>query len=271
MSLFLKRTSAFVFSLLLVACGGGGGGSDGGATSSGNGPQSSGDPPSSGSGDGGAPSSPSGGTGGGSSSPPPEFSANVLQAPADGTTLAGTVALEIRGSGIANAELLIDTGYAPVLERFTVSADRTVARLNFDTRNIPNGLLRLRISAFNMPPGSSEASEIVAMPARSWTFNNSPPPDGTPAGRAAKCTQRGLPYTDMDDSQPVVCIDAVPLSPQLDYEQCVASGYQFGTGYTNPSDALPVVRDGRRISKLYCIPPALNGSVSPGCVCLASQ
>lgn len=244
MSLFLKRTTAFALCLLLIACGGGGGrGAD--SVSSGNGAQSSGDP---------APSA---------------FSANVTEAPADGATLTGTVALEIRGSGIANAELLMDSGYEPVLERFTVSADKTVARLNVDTRTIPNGPIRLRISAFDAPAGSTEASEIIAMPARSWTFDNSPAPSGSQAGRAAKCAQQDLPYTDMNDSQPVVCIRATPVSPQLEYEQCIANGYQFDTGYSNPADALPVLRDGSPINKFYCTPPAINGTVNPGCLCVS--
>lgn len=262
MSLFVKRTYALAFSFLLFACGGGGGGSDAGSAPVGDAPSSGNPPPSSDNGS-------SGGTDGGGSSPSPVFAATLTRAPSDGATLTGTVALEIRGRGIANAELLMESGYVPVLEKFTVSADKTVARLNFDTTHIPNGLMRLRISAFDTSQGSSDSAEIVAMPARNWTFNNAPPPDGTAAGRAAKCTQRGLPYTDPNDSLPVVCINAVPLSPQLDYEQCTAAGYEFGTGYSNPSDALPVVRDGRRISKLYCIPPALNGTVSPGCTCLA--
>src|SRR5690606_24216820 len=47
-----------------------------------------------------------------SSSP---FSASVSAAPANGATVRGTVRLEVRGNGIANAELLPASGYTPRL------------------------------------------------------------------------------------------------------------------------------------------------------------
>ena len=95
-----------------------------------------------------------------------------------------------------------------------------------------------------------------------------PPPSDTQAGRAAKCAERGLPHTDINDSEPVVCIGATPVSPPLDYEQCIANGHQFDTGYNNPFDGLPVLRNGERINKFYCTPPAINGTVNPGCLCV---
>lgn len=254
MSLSFKRISAFLLSFSLVACGGGGGGSNDGQSAGGQGPTSGGNS-----------------SGGQGASPPPAFSATLARAPADGETLNGTVTLEVRGSGIKNAELLPDTADVPRLGTFSINADNTVASLNLDTKTIPNGPVRLRIIAFNAPSGTAGASAITAMPARRWILQNDPAPTGTAEGRAAKCLQQGFPYTDMTDSLPVVCISAVPLSPPMEYAQCVANGYEFGTGYNDPGNGLPVLRDGRFISKLYCTPPAINGTVNPGCVCLQTK
>lgn len=106
------------------------------------------------------------------SAPPPTFAAAVVSAPADGSAVSGITRLEIRGSGIANAELLPATGYAPRLGVFNVSADRTVAWLDFDTSTLPDGVRDVRISAYNVQQGQPGAVEIVAMPARRWDFRN---------------------------------------------------------------------------------------------------
>jgi hypothetical protein len=103
---------------------------------------------------------------------PPGFSASVTSAPASGAVLSGTTRLEIRGSGIANVELLPATGYTPRLARFNVSPDRTMAWVDLDTRTLPDGVRDVRISAFNVMEGQPGASEAVAMPARQWTVNN---------------------------------------------------------------------------------------------------
>lgn len=100
-------------------------------------------------------------------------------APADGTTIttAGNIVrLMVRGSSLGNVELLPAEGYAPTLGRFTISGEGTVATLDFNTRNLPNGVLRARIVAFDKPAGSADAREIVAMEARTWTLANSPEP-----------------------------------------------------------------------------------------------
>lgn len=107
--------------------------------------------------------------------PPSGFSATATAAPADGAVLSGVVRLEVRGSGIANAELLPATGFAPRLASFNVSADRTVAWLNFDTRALPDGVRDVRISAFNVTAGQPGAAEIVALPARRWEWRNGLP------------------------------------------------------------------------------------------------
>lgn len=117
------------------------------------------------------------------STPPPEtptspgsgstsFAATTALAPADGAGVSGRVRLEIRGSGIENAELLPASGYTPVYGTFSVSEDNTSAVLDFDTRSLPNGPIQLRVSAFNVPAGQSGAREIIAMSPRSWTVEN---------------------------------------------------------------------------------------------------
>lgn len=100
------------------------------------------------------------------------LSASVAAAPANGAALSGIIRLEVSGSGLANVELLPATGYAPKLGTFNISADRSRAWLDFDTRAMPDGVRNLRISAFNVTPGQSGAREIVAMPARQWNFRN---------------------------------------------------------------------------------------------------
>lgn len=103
---------------------------------------------------------------------PGPFAATVTVAPPDGTTLSGFVKLEVRGSGLGNVELLPADAYLPIWAAFTLSDDRTIASLDLDTRILPNGPIRLRISAFNRPAGDPTASEIIAMPARTWNINN---------------------------------------------------------------------------------------------------
>jgi hypothetical protein len=104
--------------------------------------------------------------------PPANFTAGVVTAPADGAVVSGITRLEVRGSGIANAELLPATGYTPKLATFNVSADRTMAWLDFDTRSMQDGVRDVRISAYNVTQGQAGAIEIVAMPARRWTVSN---------------------------------------------------------------------------------------------------
>lgn len=106
------------------------------------------------------------------SAPPAAFAATLTAAPADGAVISGTTRLEIRGSAIANAELLPASGYAPRLGVFNVSADRTLAWLDLDTRSLPDGVHDVRISAFNVTDGQPDAREIMAMPARRWDVRN---------------------------------------------------------------------------------------------------
>ncbi len=98
----------------------------------------------------------------------------MSQAPADAATLTGTVRLEVRGSGLANVELLPATGYTPRVGVFSIFSDGTIAQFDFNTLALPSGLTQLRVSAFNAPPGDPSAREIVAMPARTWVIINPP-------------------------------------------------------------------------------------------------
>lgn len=93
-------------------------------------------------------------------------------APADGAVLGGTTRLEVRGTGIANAELLPGSGYSPRLGQFNVSADRTYAWLDLDTRTVPDGVREVRVSVFDVTQGQPGAREAVAIPARRWDFRN---------------------------------------------------------------------------------------------------
>lgn len=104
--------------------------------------------------------------------PSGSFSAILTSAPPDGATLKGITRLELHGSGIVNAELLPVDGYTPRFGVFNVSADRTLAWLDFDTRSLPDGVANLRINAYNMTQGQPGATEIVAMPARKWNVAN---------------------------------------------------------------------------------------------------
>ncbi len=103
---------------------------------------------------------------------PGQFAVTSVSAPANGAVLSGTRRLEVRGSRLANVELLPATGYTPTLGVFNVSADRTYAWLDLDTKTLADGLRNVRISAFNVMAGQPGAREIIAMPSRQWNFRN---------------------------------------------------------------------------------------------------
>lgn len=100
------------------------------------------------------------------------FTASVTMAPLHGAMVSGVARLEVRGSGMENVELLPVEGYSPKYGKFIISADKTFAWLDWDSRILEGGPLPTRISAFNKPAGSSDAREIIAMPVREWTMNN---------------------------------------------------------------------------------------------------
>lgn len=111
-----------------------------------------------------------------SGTPASTFAASLTQAPANGATVSGTVRLEVRGSGIANAELLTASGPSPRLGVFNVSADRTMAWLEFDSRSVADGALGARVAVYNVQPGQPGATEIIGMPARTWNVANGSAP-----------------------------------------------------------------------------------------------
>lgn len=96
--------------------------------------------------------------------------ASVVAAPANGAVLSRTTRLEVRGTGLANVELLPAKGYLPSYGQFNISPDRTRAWLDFDPRSLPDGNREVRISAFNVTAGQPGAREIVAMTPRRWRF-----------------------------------------------------------------------------------------------------
>jgi hypothetical protein len=82
----------------------------------------------------------------------------------------------VRGSGLENVESLPPDGFEPKLGVFSVSADKTYARLEFDTKSLPNGTLLSRIIAFDKPSGSGDARQEIAMATRQWLLRNNPEP-----------------------------------------------------------------------------------------------
>lgn len=103
---------------------------------------------------------------------PGDLSIASVSAPVNGASMSGMTRLEVRGTGLTNVELLPESGYSPKAGVFNVSADRTFAWLDFDTRTQTDGIKNMRISAFSVTEGQAEAREIVAMPARQWNFQN---------------------------------------------------------------------------------------------------
>lgn len=231
--------------LLLAACGGGGG--DSGTLANGTG--------------GGANNGAVGASGvaGGSLA----SRVDSVVAPADGVDVNGSLQLLVNGAGLGNVELLQASGSQLTLGRFAVAPDGNSATLTFDSRQVPNGTLAVRIAAYNAPAGASGAVETAAMAPRTWRFANQPPPAGNDAGRAARCEQMGYPGTSPDPNNPVVCVTYAHTSTPI--AQCTS----FGTGYGSPEDLLEVLRNGDRVSKLYCQPGANNGVLNPGCFCLS--
>jgi len=153
--------------------------------------------------------------------PPAEpFTATLTAAPASGSTLAGTVTLEVQGSAIENAELLPPGAYAPRLGVFTVAPDKRRAWLDFDTRSLPNGTLQARVSVYNRSAGSADATEIVVMPTRTWLLRNDPPPAPAtipPASYMPEVHISGLnlPYVDPQPLSSMLALDDAAYETML--------------------------------------------------------
>lgn len=106
--------------------------------------------------------------------PTAPFFSFVSMAPANGATLSGFVRIEVYGNQMANVELLPAAGYMPRLGVFNLTGDQTRAWLDLDTTKLPNGPLSVRISTFNKPAGQAGATEVIAMPTRTWNIANPP-------------------------------------------------------------------------------------------------
>lgn len=124
---------------------------------------------------------------------PTGFEATLTAAPVAEARVSGTIRLEIRGTGITNAELLPANGYAPRHGQFNVSADKTFAWLDFDTRALPDGPSDLRVSAFNVAPGQPGAIETIPMTTRRWHVSNGN--GGSFTGRVTSAPMHGARVT----------------------------------------------------------------------------
>jgi hypothetical protein len=162
----IKKLTAMLLalSMSMAACGGGSSGGDGGLTSGGGmgGSSSSGDT-----------QSDVGGTPNPDNDNPDQdsFNATLTSAPDDGALISDSVRLELEGYGIENAELLPAEGGRPYA-LFNVSEDKSRAWIEFDTRTVANGEVRVVIEAYDQPPRTAGASTIGAMQPRSWTVQN---------------------------------------------------------------------------------------------------
>ncbi|WP_019140963.1 hypothetical protein [Noviherbaspirillum massiliense] len=136
------------------------------------------------------------------------FSASVTEAPPDGATVSGVIRIVVRGSAIENVEMLPATGYTPILATFNVSADKTMAWLDFDTRSLPNGTLQVRISAFNRSAGGSGGIEISAMTTRKWLIRNNAPPAPAQIPPASYMPEVLVSFTNLPyvDPQPLIAL-----------------------------------------------------------------
>lgn len=103
----------------------------------------------------------------------PALAAHVTAAPADGSDgsiICAFPRIEVAGTGMKNVELVPEAALSPVIARFTVSADGTLATLPFDA--LPKSTtLRVRIVAYDSLPGQP-GQMVVAMEARTWNIGN---------------------------------------------------------------------------------------------------
>lgn len=184
-----------VLPIILASCGGGGGGDSPSPTAQNVTPSGSSPTPTSTP----APTVPSTTTANGSpvinspsappsvtlpnSATPSQFTAQLVSAPGDGATVSGVLHLQVQGNGIQNVEILPGSSYTPIYGRFAVSADHQSATIDFDTKSLPDGPVTLRVSAFDVPPATPGAREIIAMPPRTWQVKNaaSTPTPASPA------------------------------------------------------------------------------------------
>lgn len=132
------------------------------------------------------------------------FTIASVSAPADGASVSDLVRIEVEGAGIANAELLPAAGGRPYA-LFNIAPDNSRAWVEFDTRTVSNGELRVVIDAFDSPPRTAGASVIRAMQPRTWTVQNdaisSPYPGEYPLRRDAAPLQTMLDLSEEEFSR----------------------------------------------------------------------
>lgn len=132
------------------------------------------------------------------------FSVSAVSAPADGASLSDRVRIEVEGAGIENAELLPAAGGRPYA-LFNIDPDNSRAWVEFDTRTVTNGELRVVIDAFDSAPGTSGANVIRAMQPRTWSVQNatisSPYPGEYPLRRDAAPLQSMIDLSEEEFAQ----------------------------------------------------------------------
>jgi hypothetical protein len=105
----------------------------------------------------------------------PDFSAQLVTAPPDNYFWLGiqpdgsfspTERFEVSGTGLGNVELVSANDASVIFGRFTISADRTQATLDWDYRTYNGwryGVYQVRIVAWDSPPGEpGQSIEVMA-------------------------------------------------------------------------------------------------------------
>lgn len=110
--------------------------------------------------------------GSGGSSSGPTFNATLTTGPSDSATLQNTVQFAIAGDLIENAELVSSASASTALYgTFTIASNQESGVLNLDTTTLANGTYRMRVLAYDVPPGSS-GLVTTAMAVRTYTISN---------------------------------------------------------------------------------------------------
>jgi hypothetical protein len=154
------------------------------------------------------------------------------------------------------------------LNMFTMLENGTLARLWIDARNQLDGVLRVRVSAFDAPVGQP-AQEIVVMPERGWIVDNTTPGCNAPTN-PTEALERAVGVRPVAASQPQ-CTQWTVNVPTSQPMQCVSVTSQQCNGWTL-KDRVPDGRfahpEGLIVPKQFCMPGANGGVVIPGCVCV---
>lgn len=104
-------------------------------------------------------------------SAPAPFSATLSIAPPSSASLSGIVQFEVKGTRVYNCELLGSSGFSPVYGVFSINSGKTIAGLNWDTRNLSNSAYTVRIVAFDVTAGEVGSSITVMQPRLYYVSN----------------------------------------------------------------------------------------------------